>query len=40
MCPTNDGIEEMEHYWLLYPPFKAPNRDVSLAFLNKTDRFD
>ena len=28
MCPTNDGIEDTEHFLLLCPSFEAPRRDL------------
>ena len=28
MCPTNDGIEDTEHFLLLCPSFEAPCRDL------------
>ena len=28
MCPTNDGIEDTEHFSLLCPSFEAPRRDL------------
>ena len=28
MCPTNDGIEDTEHFLLLCPSFEVPRRDL------------
>ena len=28
MCPTNDGIEDTEHFLLLCPSFDVPRRDL------------
>ena len=28
MCPTNDGIEDTEHFLLLCPSFVEPRRDL------------
>ena len=28
MCPTNDGIEDTEHFLLLCPSFAVPHRDL------------
>ena len=28
MCPTNDGIEDTEHFLLLCPSFAVPRRDL------------
>ena len=28
MCPTNDGIEDTEHFLLLCPSFDAQRRDL------------
>ena len=28
MCPTNDGIEDTEHFLLLCPSFHVPRRDL------------
>ena len=28
MCPTNDGIEDMEHFLLLCPSLEVPHRDL------------
>ena len=28
MCPTNDGIEDTEHFLLLCPSFDEPRRDL------------
>ena len=28
MCPTNDGIEDTEHFLLLCPSFKVPRKDL------------
>ena len=28
MCPTNDGIEDTEHFLLLCPTFDVPRRDL------------
>ena len=28
MCPTNDGIEDTEHFLLLCPSFAIPRRDL------------
>ena len=28
MCPTNDGIEDTEHFLLLYPSLAVPRRDL------------
>ena len=28
MCPTNDGIETTEHFFLLYPSFEAERRSL------------
>ncbi len=28
MCPTNDGVEDTEHYLLIYPSFDSQQQDV------------
>ena len=28
MCPANDGIEDTEHFLLLFPSFVEPRRDL------------
>ena len=28
MCPNNDGIEDTEHFLLLYPSLEVPHRDL------------
>ena len=33
MCPTNDGIEDTEHFLLLCPSFEAPRRDLLTGVL-------
>ena len=32
MCPTNDGIEDTEHFFLLCPSFTEPRRGLLTGF--------
>ena len=39
ICPTSDGIEDTEHFLLLYPSFDLQSRDLLTAIVDLLRQF-